>query len=416
MLKYTITEFFKRLTHSIWKESYERTLVFIRYFLLVSFVAVFIADLAECQPFSHYYQVIPDPGGKCRQGYAQLITMATANVLTDLLLVVFPVPIIMFSHMPLKRRIQLVLLFAGSLIPVGVTLYRVPNIIDRHGRQQYRSLLASLEILFATGVANALVLGSFVRDRGVKKQRWKFGSLSDSTERTASRRGTLVRHWGSDEDLVRDIGLGIDPELRGAIDAASASASARPAPMATAAHVPIKAQRMGMGDDQGVNSNWQFPGSRSENSEEIELVRMPDSSSSAEDRPSVTRKVSFFDVGGLLDDEPPNRRVSSTRTMDTDTESLGTLHGTTSLDQNNGLSPPPARRGSTAFLQDVGGLLGSRISRDRPGRSGTYELQNFLREGPAPTSHPRQSLAPPAPLERQATVNSLQDVGGLLSQ
>ncbi|RAL66975.1 hypothetical protein DID88_007755 [Monilinia fructigena] len=132
MLKLTISEFFKRLTINIWTRSHERTLIFIRWFLLVTFIAVIIADISECQPITHYWQVTPDPGAKCRQG--------------------------------------------------------IPQIIDRHGIQQYRSLLASVEILFATAVANALILGSFVRDRGVKKQKWKFGSLTDTLDHTTSRR------------------------------------------------------------------------------------------------------------------------------------------------------------------------------------------------------------------------------------
>ncbi|KAH8820123.1 hypothetical protein F5884DRAFT_38436 [Xylogone sp. PMI_703] len=419
MLKFTITEFFKRLTYNIWRESYERTLVFIRYLLLVSFIAIFIADLSECQPFSHYYQVVPDPGGQCRQAYAQVITMGTVDVLTDLLLVFFPIPIIIRSHMPLKRKIQLVLLFAGSLIPAGVTLYRIPHIIDRHGRQQYRSLLASVEILFATGVANALVLGSFVRDRGVKKQRWKFGSLTDSMERTSSRRGTLGRQWGSDEDLVRGLGLGVDPELRGAIQASTVS-SPRPAPMATPAHVPIRSHRSRRSAETGgVSNDWVFPTPRSDYSEEIELVRSPDRSSQSADRrnsmASPFRKVSFFDVGGLLDDEPSNRRVSSTQTFDTDGEDLGPLHATSSFDQSANLYPPPQqRRGSTIFLQDVGGLLGPRTR--PPERSATYELQTFLREGPPPATHPHSRGVQPGRLARQPTMNSLKDVGGLLSK
>src|ERR1700710_2779927 len=104
MLKLTITELFKRLIISIWRRSYEYILQFIRWLLLVTFIAVVIADLAECQPFTHYWQVVPDPGAKCRQGYAQLLTMGTCNVITDLLLVVFPIPIIIRSKMGAKRK------------------------------------------------------------------------------------------------------------------------------------------------------------------------------------------------------------------------------------------------------------------------------------------------------------------------
>ncbi|KAH7312797.1 hypothetical protein BKA65DRAFT_146744 [Rhexocercosporidium sp. MPI-PUGE-AT-0058] len=392
MLKLTITEFFKRLTINIWTRSHERGLQIIRWFLLLTFLATVVADLSECQPFRHYWQVVPDPGGKCRQGYAQLLTMGTCDIVTDVLLVVFPIPIIIRSKMGLKRKVQLVMLFSASLLPAGTTIYRLPNILDRHGSQQYRSLLASVEILFATAVANALILGSFVRDRGVKKQRWKFGSMSDSIERTTSRRGTVIRHWGSDEDLVRDLGLGVDPELRGA------TPTPRPAPMAIAGNVPVKAHKL-MGRD------WQFPGERSDTSDEIDLMKAGETHSPGDVSSIITpRKVSFFDVGGLLDDDQP-RRGSSTRTTDTDGESsmFGPLSTTWSHEQ--GLSPAPPRRGSTALLQDIGGLLGPRRERDRNSSRG-YELQTILQE--------QSPHLQPLNLTRQQTTNSLQDVGGLL--
>jgi hypothetical protein len=397
MLKLTICEFFKRLTLNIWTRSHEMMLNFIRWFLLVTFVAVIIADLAECQPITHYWQVVPDPGAQCRQGYAQLLTMGIADVISDFLLVAFPIPIIITSKMGAKRKIQLVLLFAGSLIPAGITLYRIPNVLMRDGSQQYRSLLASIEILFATAVANVLVLGSFVRDRGLKKQRWKFGSTSDSIERTSSRRGTVIRHWGSDEDLVRDVGMSVDPELRGALP------SPRPAPMAVT------------GQQKLINKDWEFPSARSNTSEESDM-KIGEVHSIQESNQSATspRKVSFFDVGGLLDedqDQSTTRRGSSTKTMSISTDaesSLRYVHSNYSNEQ--GVSPTPARRGSSALLQDIGGLLGS-PRRDRNGNNGTrgYELQTISQE--------RSSHLPPvitSTLSRQQTPHTLQDVGGLL--
>jgi hypothetical protein len=398
MLKLTISEFFKRLTLHIWRRSYEILLQGIRWFLLLTFLGVIIADLAECQPITHYWQVVPDPGAKCRQGYAQLLTMGIADVITDFLLVVFPIPIILRSKMGTKRKLQLVLLFAGSLLPAGTTLYRIPNIIDRHGSQQYRSLLASVEILFATAVANALILGSFVRDRGVKKQRWKFGSTTDSVEHTAPRRGTAMAHWGSDEDLVRDIGLGVDPKLRG-----TPQHTPRPAPMAVAGNIPVKAHKFGMHMEPG----WHFPAGHSDTSDEIDLVKIPEEDTSPHDH-LTPRKVSFFDVGGLLEEDQP-RRISSTRTTDTDGES--SMQGAQSnwSQDHTGLSPPP-RRGSVALLQDIGGLLGPRPSQRHGPRGGTYELQTILQE--PPTSVPHSS--PRSGLNWQQQELSLQDVGGLL--
>jgi hypothetical protein len=403
MLKLTILQFLKRLTLNIWTRSHEIMLQFTRWYLLSTFIAVIIADLAECHPIAHYWQVVPDPGGRCRQGYVQLLTMGTANVTTDLLLVLFPIPIILRSTMRVKKKIQLVLLFALSLLPAGTTLFRIPNIINRHGSQQYRSLLASVEILFATAVANALVLGSFVRDKGLKKQRWKFGSMSDSIERRSSRIGSMAKHWGSDEDLVRDLGLGVDAELRGSI-----STAPRPAPMAVAGNAPVKARKL------GVNDDWHFPAERSDTSEDLDMMKVPDGTHSPGGGSSIPtpRKVSFFDVGGLLDEEGQQRRGSSTRTMDMDGDGDGESSNHVPLHPTP--SHEPARRGSTAFLQDIGGLLGPRSRLPRHQSVAGYELQTI------PQDHPPHNEPPPPPpptrllLSHQPTAPALHDVGGLL--
>lgn len=50
-MKLTVSEFLKRITIRIWRRSYEITLQAIRVFLILTFGAVVIATLTECQPF-----------------------------------------------------------------------------------------------------------------------------------------------------------------------------------------------------------------------------------------------------------------------------------------------------------------------------------------------------------------------------
>lgn len=346
-------EFLRRLTDLTWERSHQATLVAIRWILVCTFIAVVVSDLAECSPFYHYWQVLPDPGGQCRQGYAQLITMAVCNVLTDILLVVFPIPIILRSRMTIARKVQLVLLFSLSLAVVGVTLYRVPHIIANHGRQQYRSLLASIELLFATAAANALVLGSFVRDRGVKKKKFRRSSGGDSFDRTSSnpRRPTLQQqHWGSDEDLVRDVGLAVEPELR-----KQRTRDRSPDRLVPA---PIFKQTV---NEYGVWTAPDHPPGSAQTNED--LVGPFDKLSKHDSPQAAQRKLAFFDVGGLLD-EPVGTSSASYR--------RGSVTSST-LDPGSQNSSPPAairagtngiRRGSAALLQDLGGLLGPRTGRN----------------------------------------------------
>ncbi|ROW09376.1 hypothetical protein VMCG_02560 [Cytospora schulzeri] len=417
VLKNTILEFFKRLTGLTWSRTYSNGVLAIRCVLGATFVAILISDLAECQPFTHYWQVQPDPGGHCRQGYVNLLTTGVCNALTDLLLVLFPVPIIINSQMSLKRKIQLVLLFSLSLGVVAVSLYRVTHVIDAHGSQQLRSLLASIELLVATCVANALVLGSFVRDRGVKKRRFKYGSIAgesahgtDSGNR--SRRPTVAgRTWGSDEDLVRDLGFRVQKDLVGDDD----PSATRPTPAGPVApHKPFNMQ------------NWNFPTSsspRGPHSPPLQADQRSNAPSSSE-----PRRVSFFDVGGLLkDDSSPS--LSPARRQST----------MSSLEPSSPRSPrsPPVsaypasasgfRRGSQTLLQDIGGLLTPfKSSKDQgtdgrgKDRWGSSSSGTELRDMSPAISPRTERPSDPPPYDRRDTragdPNHLMDVGGLLNK
>ncbi|KAG6017298.1 hypothetical protein E4U43_001808, partial [Claviceps pusilla] len=348
--------------------------------------------------------VLPDPGGQCRQAYVQLITMASCNILTDLLLVVFPIPIILQSHMTVRRKLQLVLLFSLSLVVVGITIFRLPRTMHAHGRQQYRSLLASVELLSATAAANALVLGSFVRDRGVKKQKFRRGSAAaDSFDRSSNpRRPTLHRHWGSDEDLVRDVGLGVGAELR-------KRQLERPADLEslTFAPKPVPGLRQDI-NWHGVRRH--SPGDQSDDS----LFSHDISPKSDLQTRRGGRGLSFLDVGGLLDESVKGSSSSYRRGSYTSSSLEPNSSSNTAPPLLPPLPPLPplamsasnsgVRRGSRALLQDLGGFLAPLNSNSSSARSrrGT-ELQ------PIPQSHEKQ-----APKPRSTMFPELLDPGGLL--
>lgn len=300
-------------------------------------------------------------------------------------------------------KISLVLLFGLSLILIGITIYRVIAVIDRRSDQQFRSLLASLEILAAAAVSNALVLGSFVRDRGAKKQRFKFGSVAgtSSLDRASGpRRGTLTaRNWGSDADLVGDLGMRLEPEL-----SAQEATVPRPAPIA----LPLASQARNV--TPKVTSGWAFSPKRTsiETDETDGKSFLPDNAPSPAEISIITpRRMSFFDVGGLLDDDtiaaPPRypapfdpRRPQSNSTPrlapHTEVEEFTVHHS------NSG--------GSNALLQDIGGLLSS----------GPEAFTNSQ----SPNTNFSRPWAPQSPglrhgISQNQNSNPLRDVGGLLN-
>lgn len=102
-IKFSVSMFLRTLTESVWQRSHQRYLRYLHIFLAVTFVATIVADLGACQPFTHYWQVVPDPGPQCRQGAAYLLTMGTLNIATNLALILFPIPMILKSRLPIKR-------------------------------------------------------------------------------------------------------------------------------------------------------------------------------------------------------------------------------------------------------------------------------------------------------------------------
>ncbi|KAI7534426.1 hypothetical protein KC331_g12571 [Hortaea werneckii] len=408
--KLTVSEFLKRITIRIWRPSYETVLHGIRIFLAMTFVAVIIATLAECQPFEDYYQLIPDPGPQCRQGYAQLLTMGTCDVITDILLVAFPIPIVLRSGQTWKRKLQLGSLFSLSVIMIALTVTRMKEVIEHRGRQQYRTVWASCEILASTVVSNAVILGSFLRDKGTKRNKWKSPSVSDSIDRASVRRPTVtaLQEMGSDEDLFRFLGCRIPEHLREQPETVP-----RPAPAALPASATEKrgggAAHLRSSDEIRLSTQSSETHRRSRQLSPTGSQRAVPSSPS----PPRNRSMSFFDVGGLLETASSGSRPG-TRSRETTFSESGCSGGTMVQD-----FAPPRRlqsttRGSQAFLADIGGILqadeerGCAAREYAGGGGGGGGAAGLLQPGHAPTG----ILGPM--LERRETQQSLQDAGGLL--
>lgn len=323
--------------------------------------------------------------------------MGSCDIITDCLLVAFPIPIVIRSSMPIKRKISLVLLFSLSLGLIGITATRVPEVIFHEGRQQYRTVWASCEILASAAVSNALILGSFVRDRGVKKAKYRANSMSDSIDRSSVRRPTItaLQELGSDEDLFRTLGCRVPDHLQYKGDTgarlAPAALPAMSSPFASMSPAPP------MRPPKREHSPH-----TSDSEDSLQKPPIPDGSPPS---PTSTRRVSFFDIGGLLEDGPPNRTSRSTTVV-------SSADSATIAQDFAQQSPTQSRRGSRALLSDIGGLLSPTTS-----RSGVSSAAPMARRGSgAPPRHrnaPSGVLGPM--LERQETVQSLQDAGGLLA-
>lgn len=222
---------------------------------------------------------------------------------------------------------------------------------------------------------------------------------------TAPRRALTTRNWGSDADLVGDIGMRLDPEL-----VEKHSSVPRPAPIA----LPNGSAARGVSADP-IDRNWAFSNRASVDTEGTDLkssVPIRDlQPSPTSELPTTPRGMSFFDVGGLLGatDSPRRQSTAAQQTYQNIPPSPNLLP-TPSRD-----SAADVRRGSHALLQDIGGLLSpsaSPLNSHRPTTSSqTADLIEALQTTP-PSSATEPSVPRP---QRQRAPRALQDVGGLLS-
>ena len=200
-----------------------------------------------------------------------------------------------------------------------------------------------MEILAAAAVSNALVLGSFIRDRGVKKARFRLGEGNRLDNGTTSRRGTKIANhsWGSDADLVGDLGIRLSPELSG-----KGQSLPRPAPAGLPYRYETPYRPANMDADDMTNADRD-----SGDTDETDLKASTRDLGRCNYRSSIadvqSPPLSFFDVGGLLDASPPKQHQPSSIPIiqqKAESPSLGPSHRRSSKPKQGD-------------LQDVGGLL-----------------------------------------------------------
>lgn len=207
----------------------------------------------------------------------------------------------------------------------------------------------------------------------------------------------MHRQWGSDEDLVRDVGLAVEPELREQPDSPSSDLYAPIQPMSSVGHERQRQWEQQQQEDSAQDSAQDSVQESAQASGDLLIYR-------TESPPHESRKLSLYDVGGLLEDSAGTSSGSFRR---------GSGFTSSSMDASTSQAPQASRkastngvrRGSTALLQDLGGLLGplnSKSSVRSKHRTGT-ELQ------PIPQSHQEHHTS-----RSEASDLVLMDPGGLL--
>ncbi|KDB21942.1 hypothetical protein H109_06082 [Trichophyton interdigitale MR816] len=130
-LKACMLFFYARLTIGLYKE---RMVKIAAIKCACTYVISMITILTHCRPIEKNWQVNPDPGDLCTLGIPNYITVATTNLLTDMLLLSIPLPLLVRVRIPLARQMIIGLLLCGGLFIMVATLLRcILSIQSIHG-------------------------------------------------------------------------------------------------------------------------------------------------------------------------------------------------------------------------------------------------------------------------------------------
>ncbi|PGH11021.1 hypothetical protein AJ80_07297 [Polytolypa hystricis UAMH7299] len=120
--------------------------------------------MIECRPLHLFW----DPAAHdhpCRKGKANLLSMATLNIATDVALILFPIPMLWrMRTLDFPAKLQLTLLFFAGTLVIIITITRVPLILNNKVAQTTRTFWACVEIICATIVANAAFYYALLKD------------------------------------------------------------------------------------------------------------------------------------------------------------------------------------------------------------------------------------------------------------
>ena len=117
----------------------------------ITYVAVVLTTLLECNPFSLYYSLASP---ECSKGYAQILVQCLSNVTIDLILLVISAPIMREQIRLFPKNLQLGAMFILGFFCIVISCLRIKYIYASSSAQPTRSLWASIQALASTFVAN----------------------------------------------------------------------------------------------------------------------------------------------------------------------------------------------------------------------------------------------------------------------
>ncbi|KAJ5646086.1 hypothetical protein N7490_002458 [Penicillium lividum] len=130
LVKFSLAVLYSRLTTGLQNLP---TRVRLAYGILaVTYMATQLSLLLSCQPLHAFWQIYPNPGSSCQPTNSPVYIMVVVilNIITDVYLLLIPMPLLWTVNISLKRKIPLMALFSGAAFVITASIIRVFTIMS----------------------------------------------------------------------------------------------------------------------------------------------------------------------------------------------------------------------------------------------------------------------------------------------
>ncbi|KAF2126432.1 hypothetical protein P153DRAFT_346150 [Dothidotthia symphoricarpi CBS 119687] len=122
-LKLNMLFFYKQVVGIVWVK---KLIMPAMSFVAVTGVSIWILFATACRPFHKLWQILPDPGEHCiPQSPVFLLTILVLNLLTDVCIILIPIPIIIPLKISWGRKLGLLFLFCAGIFIMIAAILRV---------------------------------------------------------------------------------------------------------------------------------------------------------------------------------------------------------------------------------------------------------------------------------------------------
>ncbi|KAI5784753.1 hypothetical protein EDC01DRAFT_663305 [Geopyxis carbonaria] len=120
--KAAILIFYKRLTD---RSTQRKAVKFAGGVLVVTYLVCMLSVALVCRPFKGNWTVFPDPGPACTEGRHFVWIVGVFNIITDVMLLAIPMPMLLHLQVNLTRKILLGALFSLGTFVIIATILRI---------------------------------------------------------------------------------------------------------------------------------------------------------------------------------------------------------------------------------------------------------------------------------------------------